>query len=105
MKTPNPASITATFVSAILSLILPASAMAADADFRHVEPAPVYGPSNERAPPEPFRDDPIMDSRWGPGDPNLVLSKFHVPLWDSPKDRSSDRSPVAVPADPRRGRP
>src|SRR6266849_11090545 len=78
MKRANPASITATFVSAILSLILPASALAADATVRPlVDPPPVRQPSIERPRTDALRDDPILKSTWGPGDPDLVVSKFH----------------------------
>ena len=81
MKTRNPASATASFVGAILSLILPASALAADFAVRpHVEPPPASTPSSQRAPIDAFRDDPILKSRWGPGDPNLVVPKFHFDL-------------------------
>jgi hypothetical protein len=70
-----------TFVSAILSLILPASAMAAD-DIKppHRHPAPFYGRSNDRPRADMTRDDPIMKYRSGPGDPQLVVPKFHVTL-------------------------
>lgn len=96
MKTPDPVSVTATFVSAVLSLILPASAMAADAVVRHDAPAPDHAPVNAPAkePPraDPFRHDPILESRWGPGDPNLAVPKFQFTLSASPARSLPERS-------------
>lgn len=65
-------------IDAAFPLIMPASAMAADdpAQLLH-EPAPAQRPSNERAWTDPFRNDPILVSRWGPGDPNLAVARFH----------------------------
>jgi hypothetical protein len=80
MKRANSASITATFVCAILSLILPASALA-DATVRPlVDPPPDRQPSVERSQADALRDDPILKSTWGPGDPDLAVSKFHFTL-------------------------
>lgn len=95
MKKPDPASITATFVSAILSLILPASAMSAAEPLRHIEPVPAHEPSkDERARMEPFHDDPILESsKWGPGDPNLAVAKFQFRFRDPPKDAGVTRAP------------
>lgn len=81
MKTANPASVIATFASAILSLILPASALSAEQAVQlHREPAPSYEPSNGRDRPDAFRDDPILNSKWGPGNPDLAVAKFHFQL-------------------------
>jgi hypothetical protein len=81
MKALNPASVTATFVSAVLSLILPESAMSAEHAVQlHLDPAPAYEPSNGRDRVDAFRDDPILNSRWGPGDPDLAVAKFHFQL-------------------------
>jgi hypothetical protein len=86
VKATDRAGVMATFVSAILSLILPASAMAAD-DVRppHRHPAPFYGRSNDRPRADMTRDDPIMKYRSGPGDPQLVVPKFHVTLGSAGK--------------------
>jgi hypothetical protein len=92
MKTLKSASITATFVSAILSMILPASAIAADDALRPREPAPVQEPANERLRAEPFRNDPIVESKWGPGDSNLAVPTFHFARPESPKDARATRA-------------
>ena len=92
MKPARPASIAATFVSAVLSLILPTSAMSTEeAAQPYRDPAPVHGRSNERAWIDPFHDDPVLKSPWGPGDPNLAVQKFHFGLSHSPEHRSGDR--------------
>jgi hypothetical protein len=81
MKTANPASVTATFVYAVLSLILPASAMAAEQAVQlHRELAPAYEPANPRDRVDALRNDPILRSKWGPGDPDLVVSQFNFRL-------------------------
>jgi hypothetical protein len=81
MKTANPASVMATFVSAVLSLILPASALSAEQAVQlHHEPATAYEPSNGRDRADAFRDDPILNSKWGPGNPDLAVAKFHFKL-------------------------
>ena len=87
-----------TLVIAILSLVLPASAVAADVTARpYLDPAPVFTPSNQPAPIDAFRDDPILKSRWGPGDPNLVVPQFHFDLSGRSKNRSADRDPPRTP--------
>jgi hypothetical protein len=85
MKATNPASVVATFVSAILSLILPASAMAQQGlPSQYGLPrnaAPVRDHVNRNLRADTFQNDPILgSSRWGPGNPNLVAPQFHVPL-------------------------
>jgi hypothetical protein len=89
MKTANPASVMGTFVAAILSLILPASALAADATVRaHRDPAPVEKPLSERATTtDAFHDDPVLKYTWGPGDPDLAVPKFHFEISGTPKRR------------------
>jgi predicted O-methyltransferase YrrM len=91
MKTPDPAGVTATFVSAILSLLLPASAMSADNTLRSGDnPPPVQTPREERdrERTDPLRNDPILESKWGPGDPGLVARQFHFTL-SPPRDRET----------------
>jgi hypothetical protein len=79
MKKPDPASVMATFVSAILSLLLPASAMSAEDGMRPPrEPAPFQRRADDRARADTIRNDPILNFPWGPGNPNLTVSKFHI---------------------------
>ena len=87
-KTMNPAGITATFVSAVLSLMLPASAMSAGA-LPLRDPVPVKRPSDERAETGALRNDPALESRWGAGDPDLVVREFHFDLADLSRTVSS----------------
>lgn len=96
MKTSPRGSVTATFVGAVLSLILPASAMAANDAPRlrdeavHVE-RPVDGREAREAA-EAARSDPVLDDlKWGPGNPGLVVSRFHLDLSAPPKLRPVDR--------------
>jgi hypothetical protein len=109
MKIRNPGSVGATFVSAVLSLILPASALPADDALRsHDSPPPVQAPRDERVWTDPLRNDPILDSKWGPGDPTLTARQFHIPLSPRVDDKPSihDRSDAGVdrdPADPGQG--
>jgi hypothetical protein len=81
MQTCKEVTITATFVSAVLSLILPASAMSAEvAAPPPPERPPVHSLTDERARADPLRSDPILDYRWGPGDADLAVEKFHIDL-------------------------
>jgi hypothetical protein len=92
MKTANPAGVLATFVSAVVSLILPASALSAEQALQlHLEPAPAYEPSNGRDRADAFRNDRILRSKWGPGDSDLVVSQFHFRLG---------AARAAIPGDP-----
>ena len=97
MKTSPRESVTATFVSAVLSLILPASAMATnDAPRPRDETVQVERPMDERdarEAAEAARSDPVLDNlKWGPGNPDLVVSRFHLDLSAPPKPRPRDRT-------------
>ena len=92
MKTANPASVTATFVTAVLSLILPASALSAEQAVQlHLEPVPSYEPSDGRERVDALRNDPILRSKWGPGDPDLVVSQFNFRLGAARAEKSAEQ--------------
>jgi hypothetical protein len=79
MRTTNPAGVLATFASAVLSLMLPASAMSAPETIApRPDPAAAERRTRERTPEEVLRNDPILKSTWGPGDPGLVVSQFQI---------------------------
>jgi hypothetical protein len=87
MKQANPASNMATYVAAILSLILPASAMPpseAPQSLGAPEPPRMPGAKKPEGGAEPrerdAKDDPILRYRWGPGGPDLSIRQFHVRL-------------------------
>jgi len=85
MKTPHPASVTAAFVSALLSLTLPASAASREEVVQpHRESAPIHAPVNDRARDRALGSDPILKSTWGPGEADLVVPKFHFTLGSHP---------------------
>jgi hypothetical protein len=74
-----------TLVGAVLALIVSASALSA----QH-EGQPLYNALHDTAPApdhreqtlrdDIFRDDPILNSQWGPGNPDLVVPQFHFSL-------------------------
>jgi hypothetical protein len=103
MKVANTASITATFASAVLSLILPTSAMSADEGLRSDSaPASIRRPRDEHGPTDAVSSDPILESKWGPGDPSLTARQFHFTL-PSLRERdpsSPDRAPSPPDRDP-----
>jgi hypothetical protein len=39
---------------------------------------------------DPRHDDPILDTHWGPGDPDLVEQRLHIPLGSSHDRRVID---------------
>jgi hypothetical protein len=49
------------------------------------EPASVKRPMSERAWTDAPRNDPVLRSRWGPGDPDLAVARFHFTLSIPPK--------------------
>jgi hypothetical protein len=98
MKKPEPASVIVTFVSAILSLLLPASAMSAEEGMRpHREPAPFQRRTDDRARADTIRNDPILNYPWGPGNPNLTVPKFHFRHGVTLNGSTPDGGPVPPP--------
>jgi hypothetical protein len=100
MKQANPASNMATYVAAILSLILPASAMPpsqAPQSLGVPPPARTLQAGKAENGPEPrereAKDDPILRYRWGPGEPDVSIRQFHVKLGDRDRGRVTKPQP------------
>jgi hypothetical protein len=64
------------------------------------DPEPFHQPASERArtDPDPFRDDPILESHWGPGDQDLAVQRFHISLGSgAPKPRAFEGDASGAP--------